>query len=65
MKPKSLLRKTAQETYMPINAPYIEEKADWVTPAVEVFRKEWRKSEYFKKYCTSTADVAKSQVHCR
>jgi len=41
---------TAPEVYIPMEFPYIEKKVDWVTPAIEIFKNEWKNTEYVKKY---------------
>jgi len=50
MKSRFFLKESAQEIYIPINIHHTEEKVDWVTPAMEAFRREWKNSKYFKRY---------------
>jgi len=49
MTSKYFLDEPESQTYIPVMFP-LKKKVDWVTPAIKVFKDEWKKTEYAKKY---------------
>jgi len=56
MQSKSFLKMPMPETYSTLDIPYTEKKESWVTPAIEAFHEEWKKTEFFKRYGSQSID---------
>jgi hypothetical protein len=50
MKSRHFFKEPRPKPYIPMPFPNIEKEVDWVTPAIEIFKNEWKNSEYAKKY---------------